>query len=273
MKALALVELAELVANPSRVRKVRRSRKKGGPVAVHVDKATARILRAAGRGGRIPKYWIGVPYKKVPALERALKQIARDKKACDRDFGTCWEEARDKRGRRRRCRQRIRGTDDLLRELDEAIDGELLSGGGRTELVAGYGRVQAGPAIDYMDDFSPVLADLRKYLGRRGRGVKGWRDSVRLVMPRSRRWEDVEPAAVRRLSEYFEEALSRNQYPGELRLALPAQTQRFRDAEKGRGDCADAAEEATARALREAAELVAEALDGAELADLEDVPF
>lgn len=233
---------ALLLLNPGRTRRVRLGRRKAFTVVI--DQKTRRILSRASRGAKIPKYWIGVPWMNVRALERALRKAERDRLAC-RDVYRCREEKRDRRGRRRPCKETFGGKREAFEALDDALVG----------MLSRY--------MDRADDGAPELLDLERHAkrGRRRRRLPSWGAALDWLAPSSRRWRDFDPQRLRLVSDALGAALSRDGSPfAELRL--PRQTERLLDAELEQAGCDDVAGDVVTRAMADA------------LRDLvDDVPF
>lgn len=242
---MARRRLALVLLNPGRTRRIRFGKRR--VYTIRLDPKTQKVIGRATRSARVPAYWVGLPWRNIRALERELRALAKGTRECAL-WSKCYEETRDRRGRRRPCRQTIRTVGDFVAALEAALDGAL------------------DPAYPYLDDDSPTFMDLRDYGVRR---LRNWRDALRLAMPRSRRWEDVDPLNLRRLSEYFEQELDRNAYGVPLRLELPAETARIFESRRRRQDCDDVAGEATARALERALKQALELRP----VPLDDVPF
>jgi hypothetical protein len=233
---------ALLLLNPGRTRRIRLGR--GQAFTVAIDQKTRRILSRAGRGAKIPKYWIGVPWLNVRALERALRQAERDRRDC-KDATRCREEVPDRRGRRRPCKQTFRGKREAYEALDDAIGG----------MLSRY--------MDRADDGAPELLDLARHTGRgrRRRRLPSWGAALDWLAPSSRRWRDFDPQRVRLVSDALVAALERDGSSA-MDLRLPRQTERLLDAELEQGRCDDIAGDRIAAAM------------AAALADLVgDVPF
>lgn len=182
--------LALVALNPGKTRKIRFGKRRG-VFLVEIDKATKRVLRSAAGGARIPDHWIGVEWKKVKPLERALLGAARDLRGCIKST-TCYEPKRDRRGRRRRCRRTFDRPIDFVHALNDATQGQL----------ARY--------LEHLDPGAPQLRDLEAFAeDRRGRRprFRRWQDAVKWAAPRSRRWQDIDRAKLRELEEKLHEAL------------------------------------------------------------------
>lgn len=232
---------ALLLLNPGKTRRVRLGRRR--VYTVEIDAKTRKILAGKGRQ-KIPRYWIGVPWGSVRALERELRQADRDRRSCI-EIERCREDAPDRRGRRRPCRTTFKSKRQAFDALDDALDGQLLA------------------LLDQADDGAPELLDLERHTGggRRRRRLPSWSAALDWLAPSSRRWRDFDPARIGRVSEALAEVLGRNgvTFPG---LRLPRQTEKILDAEARQRACDDVAGDRTARAMREALQ---------DLADL--VPF
>jgi hypothetical protein len=228
--------LALLALNPGKTRRIRIGKRRA--FTVEIDRETRRILKAAG-GGDIPQYWIGVPFKNVPKLERELRQAGRGLKACVKAT-KCREDRPDRLGRRRPCRETFKHKREAYAALDDALGGLLAQ------------------LLDHADDGSPELRDLAEHAGRgRRRGkLPSWGAALDWAAPSSRRWRDWDKNRLQLVSEHLGRTLERAgvPFPG---LRLPRETDRLFDADAAARECDDVAGDMTARALREAlAELV-----------------
>jgi hypothetical protein len=232
---MARRRLALVALNPGKTRKIRLGKRRGGLFVVEIDKATKRVLQAAAGGAPIPKHWIGVEWKRVKPLERALLGAARNLRGCIKQT-TCYEPKRDRRGRRRRCRRSFGRVDEFVRAFNDASDNQ----------IENY--------LEILDPGDPQLGDLAQYADRRGgkRGRKkkfpSWKAAVRWVAPRSRRWLDTDERRIKELAEKMREALqgpsgatSALEYSGHAwqGLVAPHEVQRLHQEEHDHRSCRD----------------------------------
>lgn len=176
----ALVEI-----NPGRTRRIKRGKRRGGTITVKIDPKTKRVLKAAARGAKIPDYWIGVEWSRLPGLDRAMAAAARAHRQCHQLAKRC----RTPSGKR--CRKTFGRRAEFVRALEDATDGKLED------------------FFEALDPGSPALRDFSDFAGRKGRrAFRSWRQAAAWVAPRSRRWEDVDPMRLQEFAERMREALT-----------------------------------------------------------------
>ncbi len=240
---MARRRLALVALNPGKTRKIRLGKRRGGVFVVEIDKATKRVLQAAAGGAPIPKHWIGVEWKRVKPLERALLAAARDLRGCIKST-TCYEPKRDRRGRRRRCR----------RSFDRV--GDFADAGSFLQALNDANANQLENFNDYLDPGAPQLGDLAAFADRRGRKTfPSWKAAMRWVAPRSKRWKDLDETRLRELAEKMREALrgtsgatSEMEYAGHTwqGLRVPDELERLRQEEHEHQGCRELFDNAAA---------------------------